>query len=218
LRRLQARVAAALVERLSGEPERALPHARTLVHAEPLDEAARVGLLELLWRSGRRQEAEQQYQSACRLFDELKAGRKERLQEAWKALQASGAMSAAAASLPPQDTSPGASAPASSPTPTTQDLPPPSIALHAGGQPLVGRDAELAALRELLGTSLERRQLTAVLLSGEPGIGKTRLLAALAEAAREHRASVLGAAAHEVESTRAYGPWVDLLARLSRRG
>lgn len=60
VRRAQLVVLDALVRRLGGEPERALPYARARVAADPLDEGARLGLLELLVATGRTDEAEQQ--------------------------------------------------------------------------------------------------------------------------------------------------------------
>ena len=54
------------------------------------------------------------------------------------------------------------------------------------GQRLVGRSAELAALETALAAA--RRRFAAVEVVGEPGIGKTRLLAEL-----EARADAQGA-------------------------
>jgi DNA-binding SARP family transcriptional activator len=56
-RRLQARLARALIAWLAADPERALPHARTLVGVEPLDDAARVDLVRMLAAVGRLPEA-----------------------------------------------------------------------------------------------------------------------------------------------------------------
>src|SRR5262249_42796600 len=55
-----------------------------------------------------------------------------------------------------------------------------------------------------------------VLLSGEPGVGKSRLLSVLMETARRRDATVLDGCAYEVEAGRPYGPWVDALRRLPR--
>ena len=65
--------------------------------------------------------------------------------------------------------------------------------------PMVGRDRELAAIHTLLDTvqhdwPVGARALT---ISGEMGIGKTRLLAALCQEARERDFLVLSASAYE---------------------
>ena len=63
--------------------------------------------------------------------------------------------------------------------------PPPANALPAlPPRPLVGRARELEQLRELLERVEARREPAAVLLVGESGVGKTRLLQALAEWAK----------------------------------
>src|SRR5258708_26002758 len=55
---------------------------------------------------------------------------------------------------------------------------PPSIAAGAGSSSLLGREHELALLTSLL-HDLERGTGTAVLIEGEPGIGKPTLVSAL---------------------------------------
>jgi predicted ATPase len=55
--------------------------------------------------------------------------------------------------------------------------------------PLVGRDQEQRLLRSVLDAVATRGQ--ALVLRGEPGIGKSRLLSATARAARERGISVL---------------------------
>ncbi|MGZ8752128.1 MAG: ATP-binding protein, partial [Acidimicrobiia bacterium] len=58
--------------------------------------------------------------------------------------------------------------------------------------PLVGRDVELDVLRTALRASVERRRAHFVLLSGDAGVGKTRLTRELgAEACERHGATVL---------------------------
>jgi DNA-binding SARP family transcriptional activator len=52
-------------------PQAALPHARALASIDPLDESARAGLVRLLAATGRRREAQQQYEAAQRLRTEL---------------------------------------------------------------------------------------------------------------------------------------------------
>ena len=56
----------ALVARLEGVPDEALPHARTLSLLEPADEAVQATLVRLLCATGRGREAEEQLQRAQR--------------------------------------------------------------------------------------------------------------------------------------------------------
>jgi DNA-binding SARP family transcriptional activator len=84
--------------------------------------------------------------------------------------------------------------------------PPPPDRPAARAVPLVGRDADRAALIELLGADGR-----VALIEGEAGIGKTRLAEELVAAARERGAAVLAGRAYEEESTLAYGPLVEAL-------
>jgi predicted ATPase len=74
----------------------------------------------------------------------------------------------------------------------------------------VCRDKELALARDVLHEALAGRgQL--LLLTGEPGIGKTRLAVELGRIARERGALVLWGRCQEGEGERAYGPWLQIL-------
>lgn len=63
LRRARERVLDAAIERLAGEPERALPFARQRARAAPDDERALAALLGLLSAAGRSREAEELYRA-----------------------------------------------------------------------------------------------------------------------------------------------------------
>ena len=73
---------------------------------------------------------------------------------------------------------------------------------------MIGRERELAVidrrLRDLRGPSV-------LAVTGEPGIGKTRLLEELAERARAHGCAVLRGRALEFESAVPYAPFADAL-------
>jgi DNA-binding CsgD family transcriptional regulator len=75
--------------------------------------------------------------------------------------------------------------------------------------PLVGRRRELAAV----GGALQALGRTArfVAVSGEPGIGKTRLLEELAARGEERRCLVLRGRGAELERDLPFGLWVDVL-------
>jgi predicted ATPase len=77
-------------------------------------------------------------------------------------------------------------------------------------RPIVGRVRELDVFRAAFDRMLVgRRQL--VLISGEPGIGKTRCAEALADVAEDQGALVLWGGCHEESGAPPYWPWVQIL-------
>jgi class 3 adenylate cyclase/tetratricopeptide (TPR) repeat protein len=74
------------------------------------------------------------------------------------------------------------------------------VPLPAGHKALVGRDAEYAELTERLGSG----DGGLVVLEGEPGAGKSRLLQALREAADRRRHATIEAATHVIERATPY--------------
>jgi len=88
------------------------------------------------------------------------------------------------------------------------------------GTELIGRASELAVAEEAL-AALERGDGAVLAFEGEPGIGKTRLLAELGERADERRWLMLDGRASELEADVPFGPLLDALddylASLNRR-
>jgi DNA-binding CsgD family transcriptional regulator/tetratricopeptide (TPR) repeat protein len=87
-----------------------------------------------------------------------------------------------------------------------------NLATEGGNQhrPIIGRVRELDVFRAAFDRMLAgRRQL--VLISGEPGIGKTRCAEALADVAEDQGALVLWGRCHEVAGAPPYWPWVQIL-------
>src|ERR1700731_1576428 len=77
-------------------------------------------------------------------------------------------------------------------------------------RPIVGRVRELEVFRAAFDHMLAgRRQL--VLISGEPGIGKTRCAEALADIAEDQGALVLWGRCREEAGAPPYWPWVQIL-------
>ena len=76
---------------------------------------------------------------------------------------------------------------------------------HERMRAMVGRAAERAVLESLVGSS------GAVVVTGEPGIGKSRLLAFLAERAAAAGCAVVAGRATEYEDDLPFGPWRDAL-------
>jgi len=188
--RAQAAIRNALVERLGGDPERALPHLRALVNLSPYDEALRARLVQALLASGRNDEADQQYGLGLRMLKE--AG-----------VAPTGALNAARQRQQPEPAS-RAAAPGSAP------IRQPAVELSSG---LVGRDREAAEMAALLDTVRAGGGARFALIRGEPGIGKTRLIEAVSALAKGSGATVLHASAYESESIRPFALWIDALHR-----
>jgi len=171
-----------LTQRASHEPARAVEHARAWVLADPLDELARASLLRLLGAAGLREEARQVYESGRRIEQELGRRGSGELADAWKSLEAAPARGGASRAASSQEA--------------------------ASDVPLVGRDRELAALAELAEASRRDRELAVVLVTGEPGVGKTRLLSAFRASGK---ATGIAGASFEADSGKPYAPWIDAL-------
>ncbi len=181
-RELVAGLLAGLADASSGEA--ALRWARELVRADPLSEDAARRLMRLLAEAGDRAAALAGYtRLAERLRRELHVVPSRRTRELVAEIRAEGGGGDAA----PAGEAAGDDAPR---------VPP---ALAARG-PLVGRAEELARIRALIAAG------RLVAIAGEPGIGKTRLLAELAGGARYGRC-------YE-ESLTPYQPFVEALGEV----
>ncbi len=83
--------------------------------------------------------------------------------------------------------------------------------LSPGSVPFVGRQAEYARLREYM-EQVRKRHGGCVLLSGEAGIGKTRLAQeSLAYAHQQFKAIVLRGQSYELGLHAAYQPWTEVV-------
>ncbi len=81
-------------------------------------------------------------------------------------------------------------------------------------EPLIGRERELGVLRDAVAAGAGRR---AVLVLGEPGIGKTRLAAAVASEAHE-AGSIVALARCPPEVTVPFEPWVRAIGEIAGAG
>lgn len=193
---LRRAVLSTLVARLEATPALALPYGRAMVAADPLAESAHAMLVTLLAAAGRYPDAEQHYAYARDMLRrELSTPPGGPLDTAIH--RARRQMRALGAVLEPQ-------APAASVE--TVDVCEHPTPLN---RPLVGRLAERAAIDRLVGGGNESGSL--LLLLGEPGIGKTRLLDQFAERASTAGFQVLRGRCYEAEMVRPYGLWLDAL-------
>lgn len=194
VRSAYCRVLHALLDRFAGAPARALPFARLLAQQDGFDVAAHETLLRLLLTLGHRDEAERRYIHASRQFREVAAPQAASLERAWIALRSGtprhvvthGALHAATATVAP-------------------------VLPDGGSVPFVGRHDVLERLRRWLAVTPEAGAPNSLLLTGEPGAGKSRLFERLRSLADDAGYAVLGARAYDLERGRPFGPWLDAL-------
>ncbi|HYQ42490.1 MAG TPA: AAA family ATPase [Polyangiaceae bacterium] len=187
----QAALLTELVARFESEPERAIPFARALVGLSPYEEGQRATLIRLLNAARQFGEAEEQYQLGLRMLQEI-------------GTRSSGAL--LAARRPPRFDAP----PLREPVAQVIENAPVS-ALTRG---LFGREQLTTQLTEALAEVSEKQRASVRLLSGAPGVGKTRLLDVAASLARSRDALVLRTAAFEADTIRPFALWIDALRGL----
>jgi DNA-binding SARP family transcriptional activator/tetratricopeptide (TPR) repeat protein len=162
----------------------------SLVAHHPLRERFRAQLMLALYRSGRQVEALTAYRNARSLFvDELGIEPSRSLHDLQTAILRQDP------SLDVTLGAPGHAAPV-------------SVAEKLGG--FVGREQELGRLRDVLEGALSGSGRL-VMLSGEPGIGKTRTAIELAAYAEEQGARVLWGRCYEREGAPPYWPWLQAI-------
>jgi DNA-binding SARP family transcriptional activator/predicted ATPase len=208
--RAQMRLLRTLVERLADAPERAVEHARAWVRLAAYDETARSALIRLLVALGRPEQAEQHYRAGVRLLAEIGATSTGELYSAWRGAPGRTRPISRGAEPAPA----GAIRDASASSPVQADAQTHKVQQPPGSSSLVGRSAELGTVAEILQQVVTQARARVVLVCGEPGIGKSRLLEAIAAKARETGALVLSARAYESETMRPFGLWIDALESL----
>jgi predicted ATPase len=87
------------------------------------------------------------------------------------------------------------------------------VAVRTSSRPFVGRAQELAELASALDAA-EAGRGSLVLLTGEPGIGKTRLMGELAQLAAERGARMINGRCWEEGGAPPYWPWIQVLRTL----
>lgn len=191
-RRTRVKLLAALSERI-GDPERALPYARDWVRIDPLDEGAGTRLMRLLLAAGRRAEAEEHCEAVGRLLTSVGGAPKRLLGTLRSEL---GRAQLATADVPPES------------APLTRRTLERSLARDVS---FVGRTRELAELLRARRESLRLQRPAIVVVSGDPGMGKSRLLAEAAARLRHEGLPVLQTSAFEADRSLPFLPWQALL-------
>ena len=211
-RRLNRAIRVELVARLENDPERALQHARSLTINDPLDQFAHAMTIRLLGQLGRSKEALQQYE-ICRQILNSQLHCKPSI-DVEQARMGIGTRSRLTSDSPEI----GLAVPrldAGTPFPETTDavsVPARQTQFETPTSPLIGRESECAIISEFIAG--ERPELELLLVLGEPGVGKSRLLAELGALARARKGLVLRGRAFEAEMVRPYGVWIDALRAL----
>jgi DNA-binding SARP family transcriptional activator/tetratricopeptide (TPR) repeat protein len=163
------------------------------VDLEPLDEPSHRRLMALLAQAGDRASAIRQYRACVAVLErELGVAPLAETTELYEAIRDA------------RD-----EAPRTPPSVVTQAAPAPGPAPRPGTLPLVGRDAELAAILGAWRAPGGDGRL--VLVHGEAGIGKSRLADAAGESVAAGGGRVLLSRAYAAEAGIAYGPVVGLL-------
>ena len=196
--RLRLAVLTTLVERLQDHPADALAYARALTAADPLSESGHAAVVRLLVREGRNKEALSHYEHASRLLEaELGIRPSAELEEARTTLRPPA--SASVAAKPPVRTS------------RIPPLPgrPPSFASL-----FVGREPERALINRIAKMGAHKPDM--VLVTGEPGIGKSRILTHIGERVISAGGRAFAGRAYEAEAARPYGVWIDVIREILR--
>ncbi|MFJ9828058.1 AAA family ATPase [Streptomyces sp. NPDC101160] len=170
----------------AGAPEEAVPTAERVLAAAPAEEGAHRILIEAYLRQGLRRRAVRQYH-LCREALDTELG--VRPGPETEALH----QEALAAPRPARRAA----------RRTTRPTPPPALRLPPG-PPLRGRDEVLARL-------LSEEAPPVLLVTGEAGLGKTRLVGEAARLAAGSGTAVLWGAGHDAEGHTPYGPFAEAL-------
>lgn len=185
----------------AGVTEQAIRTAMRVLALDPLQEVAHRALMRLYVRQGRRQAALRQYQVCVgTLQRELGAEPEPETRQLYQDILRR---------LPPESAKTGVARDRPAPEPRAAAFrSPPDIPPHEA--PLIGRESELARLRQALEAASKGRGQFLVVV-GEAGIGKSRLLGEVATKAFQQGSRVLVGRCYESEGILPFGPWVDAL-------
>lgn len=209
---LRRDVLSALVDRLGQQPQRALPYGRAMVAADPLTESAHATLVRLLGAAGRYPDAEAHYEHARELLRrEIALADGGLLDESIRSLRRVVRAAGQAQRDAVGQEAPGERRPSDAPLQGIAYEAPLEAASPAASVPaLVGRRDEQRILCDALGTAQPMRGRL-LLLTGTPGMGKTRLLDHLSMAAVSAGWQTLRGRCYEAEILRPNGLWLDAL-------
>ncbi|MBE9066201.1 AAA family ATPase [Leptolyngbya cf. ectocarpi LEGE 11479] len=188
-----------------GEISKAIEMGQQWLNAEPLEEGAYQTLMTLYGKRGDRATALQLYhQCMTTLQTELGVNPSPTTAGIYQQLLLADEIAEDTVEAIPKTTTgsiiPVQLSPSLSPSPPTPKA----------ENPMVGRDQLFSVLEQWLLSPLEE-PTPLLLLTGEPGIGKTRLLEALVDRAIHYGWQICWGSAFAAEQLRSYGVWIDLL-------
>ncbi|GAA1279240.1 BTAD domain-containing putative transcriptional regulator [Pseudonocardia aurantiaca] len=222
----QACMEAADVALTLGQPARVLPALHLAATMAPLHESVQASLITVLGGAGRQAEALAVFDALRgRLADDLGIDPGPDLKAAHQRVLTQTPAPQTPAPQTPAPQTPAPRAP-STRTPVAEDLvaapsgrPTPSLPAISQTPPpgdvdrLVGRSDELAALRRAVEPALGN-STAVVLLEGEPGVGKSRLMEEIADHAEDRGALVVWGHCLEGEGRPTMWPWVETVSSL----
>src|SRR5215470_10090801 len=178
-----------------GATEPAIQTALRLLSLDPLQEVTHRALMRLYAAKGRRAAALRQYQVCVDILQrELGIEPEEATKQVYRELL-------------PQSPPRAVAAQAAEPRPLPQRRRR-RLRAHRRSPPLIGRDVEVDRLTQALAKACAGHGHVIGLL-GEAGIGKTRLITALRQAAMRRGSQVLIGQSYETERLLPFGPWVQ---------
>ena len=193
---IEAHAALLAAQRAAGAVEAALQTGLRLIALDPLQEPAHRTLMRLYAQLGRRGSALHRYQLCVDILQrELGIEPEEETKRLYEEILRQRTSRRAKVLDPPWLSSQRGAAGA-------------HLDLPGKDAPLIGRESELARLRQVLDEA-SRRQGRFVAILGEAGVGKTRLLGAAAAHAFSKRARLLLGRCYESAQILPFGPWVD---------
>ena len=186
------------VQEARGELRAAMSSAKRRLDLDALNEEAHFSLMRLLALAGERSAALRQYRECVRVLDqELGVQPLESTTDLYRAIS-EGQVTTLSRGIPSTTISTGHQGDTAVPGAVLRSM-----------LPFVGRRTELESLPQLLNTAKTAGHL--VVLEGEAGIGKTRLLSELTNTARAQGSRVVSARCFEGEASLAYEAFVALL-------
>jgi DNA-binding SARP family transcriptional activator len=210
LRELAVEALTKLLAHQMREPatERAIQTAMRLLALEPLQDAVHRTLMRLYDRQGRRAAALKQYQICVSVLQrELGAEPEAQTKQLYQEILQHRSAGARTAGTPRADV---ASHDDDAGVETSRRTRKPMTDVAIEVMPLIGRDGELAQLRDALHEAAQERGRV-VMVTGDAGIGKTSVVDAMAAEARRGGARVVLGRSYESEHILSFGPWVDAL-------